>query len=146
MLVFAAAVYTNEMGVSWEQVSSHLSTLFDDVEADGARVAGRLSGQPIVVELASAWDEPWLLIISPVASEHQLSRPIDALRWSAQMSVGGIVVIDDMLAVRAALCLADMEWIRLERYICFVAREAHRLASLHNVWGPPERAVDFLAD
>lgn len=134
------------MGATWEEVRSYAVGIFECAEADGSRVAGRIAGQPVFLELTSAWDEPWLLVVSPVAPEHQVTRPVDALRWSAQLAVGGLVIIDDMLAVRATLCLSELELTSLIRYVTFVAREAHRLASLHDAWGPPERAVDFLAD
>lgn len=134
------------MALTWGDVRRYAARTLDDLASADEQLSGAISGCPVRLELARAWDEPWLLVISPVAPERSVSRPIDALRWSASMAIGGLVILDEELVVRAALRLADLGEPSLARYIEFVAAEAKRIASLHAAWGHPAAAVDFMVD
>lgn len=134
------------MGRTWADVEAFATEAFDELEVRADQVSGLLGEQPLRLELAQAWNEPWLHILSPVAHESQVTRPFDAMRWSASLSVGGLAILDEMLVVRAALCLAELDRAALDRYVRFVAREAKRLADLHTGWRGASHAVDYLAD
>jgi hypothetical protein len=134
------------VAITWSDVRSFAAAHLGPLEVAGDRLRGAIDGDPVQVELVSAWDEPWVRVVAPVAFEQHIQRPIDALRWNAELSVGALAVVEGTFVVRATLCLGELDGKGLDRYVRFVAREAARLARLYVSWGSAAKAVDFHVD
>jgi hypothetical protein len=120
--------------MTWEEVRRWLLLQCQIIqsEAQAVVIAHDLEPHPqrVRVELVHAFDEPWLLLLSPIVEEHR-ARPRDALVFNMRLAVGTLAVEQGYLMLRATCPLAALDATRLKRYVVFLATEAARLRHLH---------------
>lgn len=75
------------------------------------------------VELISAFEEPWLLVMGEVCSELAFPHR-DALLHNAQLAVGALAIEQSCIVVRQTLRLATLVWEDLDWTLQIVALEA----------------------
>src|SRR5215468_7599147 len=110
--------------MTWEELRSFLKAsqecVFVRDETD--RLAIDIGSQRLVLELAQAFDEPWLIAVSPIVAKEDVIRPIDALEMNGQYSLGAMAVVDDVLVFRWATSLAILDVDGLARALAFIGR------------------------
>jgi len=101
------------------------------VEPDRVGVMWRVPGEPdmlqeVCLERATVGDETWVVLTAEAVEQPHLAGE-HALRRSAGMAIGAIVLVGDRYYVRHAAPVAAVGWQYLERAAQVVASEAVRL-------------------
>ena len=77
-------------------------------------------------ELVTAFDEDWVLLLSPIVEERRAFLR-DALEFNSRLAIGALAIEQGWLVLRATHLLANLDAQLLDRHIAFVARETLRL-------------------
>ncbi|MCE9575714.1 MAG: hypothetical protein K8W52_21370 [Deltaproteobacteria bacterium] len=80
-------------------------------------------------ELVTAFDEDWLLLLTPIVDE-QRALLRDALAFNMELAIGALAIDQGWLMLRATHVLALLDDRLIDRHLDFVAREALRLRSI----------------
>jgi len=114
----------------WDEVREVLRDEFAVEEAGDGRLVLSLGDQPVVVELATAFGEPWLTAVAPILPEGELVRPRSALESSSSLASGVLCVRDGVLGLRWTGALRPLTRAALDRAVRAIAREATRLREI----------------
>ena len=134
--------------MTWDDVRAFVAgaTGMSLVRDEGDQVTVRMGEQRIVLELAAAFDEPWLVVMAPIAAQEQVRHCRDALELNGRFAIGALALVGDVLVLRSASSLASLDGAVLSRTLGFVAREAARLFAIHGRMRVSDSTLDHFAD
>src|SRR5262245_42904214 len=120
---------------AWEEVRAHLRSRYqlvvDDAEWVGMVWAFTYRDltieQRLKVERVATEAGDWLVVRAAVCPANKID-PLDALRFSARLAIGGLIVAGEMCYLRTTFPMKTVTYEDLDRAIEYIARETARLS------------------
>lgn len=114
----------------WDEVREVLGDEFAAEDKGTGRLLLTLGDQTVLVELATAFGEPWLNAVAPILRERELVRPRAALELSSSLASGVLAVMEGVLVLRWTSALRPLARSAMDRAMRSIAREATRLREI----------------
>src|SRR5215468_8063004 len=99
----------------WEEVREVLGDEFAVEDKREGRLLLSLGDQTVVVELLTAFGEPWLTAVAAILPERELDRPRWALQLSTSLATGVLSVIEGVLVLRWTSALRPLTRTAVDR-------------------------------
>lgn len=114
----------------WDEVREVLGDEFAAEDEGTGRLLLSLGDQTVLVELVTAFGEPWLTAVAPILPERDLVRPRSALELSGSLASGVLAVMEGVLVLRWTSALRPLARSAMDRAMRSIAREATRLREI----------------